>query len=69
MQTLCENLYLLSFVICLLRYDSAALVTLCLYVVAYLVMLVSAVIQRQEEVGGLYVRDFMCVTGCLSYKS
>lgn len=40
----------------LLSKDSAALVTMCLYAVAYLVMFVSDVTQRQEEVGGLCVR-------------
>lgn len=54
--TLCacvETIYLLSFVIHLLGCDSAALLMLCLYVVAYLVMFVTDVIQRPEEVGRL----------------
>lgn len=52
---LCENC-LLSIVIHLLGCDSAALVTLCLYAVGYLVMIVADVIQRSEEVGGLCAR-------------
>lgn len=45
--------YLLSFVIRSLGRDSAALVTLCLYVGANPAMFVTGVIQRREDVGGL----------------
>lgn len=55
------------FVIHLLGCDSATLVTLCVYVVAYLVLFLTDGIQRAR---GSWRTLWMCKrTGCISYKS